>query len=248
MSADPAPDNCAFDPVDETEQAGASLSLDVDCNDGSGATRGATFAAIYSKYAYSTLLDAASGRPLPHFERFAYGSLEQIGDHELLQHVTGPAVTDVGLRVIDSGTGRVLWNVSQRATRDGTREAQISGGAGLVVVTDTYASRITVYRAADAKQLWQHAFGTTGHRDVDLTTAAMVIGGQVRVVVGLAAPFQVVTFDSAGQVEGSQDLPMFDRGGNPAAIGGDYGTLVVEDITAAADEDSPVPPYVLLTR
>lgn len=227
-----APDHCVFSSADEQEQSGTFLSLDVGCEDDTGS---------YGKQAYSTLLDASSGRPLPHFDRFQYGSLTTVGDHEVLQEDIQGGV-NLGYRVIDTRTGRVLWTV---------KGDLVHGGAGLVVVTDSRPGQIMAYQAADGRELWRRTF--TGAGDVDVNGAAMVIGGQVRVVVGSPKPFKVITFDSAGKIEGTQDLPMFDSGGNPTVSGGDYRTLVVLDMTASLldgptmNHPQHIPPYVLLT-
>jgi hypothetical protein len=113
-----------------------------------------------------------------------------------------------------------------------------------VVVTTLQADQITVYRAADGKRLWQYADTSD---EGPLLRSATVVNGQVRVVELHGGP-RVVTFDGSGAIVGRQDLPMFAAGdGDPAIIGGDYGTLVMVDVNADRTRHPHVRPYVLLT-
>jgi outer membrane protein assembly factor BamB len=235
-----APHDCFFDvpAQDEIPRADPFLSLDITCVDKPVPATGDP----RLSYAYSTLLDASSGRPLPGFGRFAGGSLFPIGDHELLQNqVTGGE--GLGYRVIDSRTGRTLWHVD-RSTVLHMGVANVSGGDGLVVVTDGDAGRISAYRAADGRRLWRRIFPNVGGEYTELGFGT-VIDGRVRVVEQEPRPIKVITFDAAGKVAGTQDLPMFAGGGSPIPVGGDYGTLVINDENASIS-DAPRP-YVLLT-
>jgi outer membrane protein assembly factor BamB len=231
-SSRPAPRGCILRlPPDVVQQEVSALSLDVACADDN-----ATDSDPYDKNAYSTLLDAASGQPLPHFERFQYGSLDPIGDHEFLQDPRDGNV-ELGYRVVDSRTGGVLWNV------ECTSEEQATGGAGLVVVSRPDTGQITAYRAADGTRLWQHTFGDDGVSEIQV---GLVIEGQVRAIAGSLGSYRVATLNAAGGIEGTQDLPMFYDGGDPRLVGGDDATLVVESFHTYL-YDYPEPPYVLLT-
>jgi outer membrane protein assembly factor BamB len=234
-----APHDCFFqDPAqDEIRRTGAFLSLDVDCAEGPASNGNDTT----TQYAYSTLLDASSGRPLPGFEHLPDGSLLSVGDHELLQNQFH-GVQDMGYRVIDSRTGVPLWRVDMKTLHGGV--ATVDGGDGLVVVTDGNAGRISAYQAADGKRLWQRTFPDAGGEYTRLQDGT-VVGGHVRVIELQPRPVKVITFDGAGTITGTQELPMFNSGGNPLIVGGDYGTLVINDMnsTMAGDKYS----YALLT-
>jgi hypothetical protein len=112
--------------------------------------------------------------------------------------------------------------------------ATVDGGDGLVVVTDGNAGRISAYQAADGKRLWQHAFPDAGGEYTRLRYGT-VVGGHVRVIELQPRPVKVITFDGAGTITGTQELPMFDNGGNPLIVGGDYGTLVINDTNSTMD-------------
>jgi outer membrane protein assembly factor BamB len=120
----------------------------------------------------------------------------------------------------------------------------VSGGDGLVVVTDGDSGRISAYRAADGRRLWRRTFRETAGAYTELRFGT-VIGGQVRVVELRPAPAKVLTFDATGKTIGTQDLPMFAQGGDPQPVGGDYGTLIINDVNANTAHDPH--PYVLLT-
>ncbi|MEV0407947.1 PQQ-binding-like beta-propeller repeat protein [Actinoallomurus sp. NPDC050550] len=225
-----APHDCVFgDPVGKARTEGSFLPLDVACADGPPSP-------YDPQYAYSTLLDASSGRAMPGFERLPGGSLLPVGDHELLQNEVENGLGR-GYRVLDSRTGRPLWHVDSGAY------AGVAGGDGLVVVTE-HDDQITAYRAADGKRLWRRTFSGAGDQLTRLRSGT-VIGGQVRVVELEPRPIKVFTFDSAGKTTGIQELPMFERGGDPGLVGGDFGTLVVEDENV--EPNDKLPPYVLLT-
>ncbi|MEV0407632.1 PQQ-binding-like beta-propeller repeat protein [Actinoallomurus sp. NPDC050550] len=222
-----APAHCGFnDPSGAA--AGASLSLAIGCELTPGAVR--QWVVDYED-AYSLLLDASSGRPLPGFGHFAGGPLEPVGDHLLLQNGTHNGES-YGYRVIDSRTARTLW-------RFPAGQVVAAGGDGLVVGTTRDARQSTVYRATDGKRLWQYSAKSDDARLRYLT----VVNGQVRAVDGP----RVLTFDGSGAIAGRQDFPMFAAGGNRAVIGGDYRTLVVEDMNADRTRHPHVRPYVLLT-
>lgn len=223
-----APANCGFDDP-WGAAADASLSLAVGCELAPGA---ADQPVVNYVYAYSLLLDASSGRPLPGFGHFADGVLEPVGDHLLLQHEIHYSQSR-GYRVIDSRTARTVWRVPA---------VQATGGDGLVVVTTLDARQVTVYRAADGKRLWRY----TNKSDVLGLRSAMVVKGQVRAVALEGGP-RVVTFGGDGTIVGRQDLPMYAGGGDPAIVGGDYGTLVLVDENADRSRHPGAHPYVLVT-
>jgi hypothetical protein len=70
--------------------------------------------------------------------------------------------------------------------------------------------------------------------------------GQVRAVALEGGP-RVVTFGGDGTIVGRQDLPTYAGGGDPAIVGGDYGTLVLVDENADRSRHPHARPYVLLT-
>jgi hypothetical protein len=220
-----APRDCFIqDPVEQLQQTGPFLSLDVDCPNGLHSYDGS----VTFNYAYSTVLDASTGLPLPGFTHFPDGSLTPIGDHELLQE---QVINDHGLgyRVIDSRTGRTLW----RLNTPFRIPPAVTGGQGFLVVTDHDVPQISVYRATDGKQLWHHTFHGTDGESASLEFGT-VVDGQVRVIQESPHPVNVITFDKGGRVAGTQELPMFDEGGIPRVVGGDYRTLVVKDTSAGA--------------
>jgi outer membrane protein assembly factor BamB len=235
-----APNDCFFwdQAEDGTLRADPFLSLDINCVERPAPDKNVPT----MRYAYSTLLDASSGRPLQGFGRFPDGSLMPVGDHELLQEQIN-GVQNLGYRVIDSRTGRTLWHVDQSTKLD-MGLAGVSGGDGLVVVTDGDSGRISAYRAADGRRLWRRTFRETAGAYTELRFGT-VIGGQVRVVELRPAPAKVLTFDATGKTIGTQDLPMFAQGGDPQPVGGDYGTLIINDVNANTAHDPH--PYVLLT-
>jgi hypothetical protein len=91
--------------------------------------------------------------------------------------------------------------------------------------------------------LWHYTFPHAGSQSRQLL-AGTVLDGQVRIIKLHPHPVEMITFDVAGKITGHQGLPMFDRGGFPRLIGGDYGTLIVSDENRKPD--SARPPYMLL--
>jgi outer membrane protein assembly factor BamB len=223
-----APAHCGFDDP-WGAAANASLSLAVGCELSPDAIDRSVLNYVY---AYSLLLDASSGRPLPGFGHFADGALEPVGDHLLLQHEIHDSMSR-GYRVIDSRTARTVWRVPA---------VQATGGDGLVVVTTLDGGQVTAYRAADGKRLWQYR----DKGDVLRLRSVVVVKGQVRAVSLAGAP-RVVTFGEDGTITGRQDLPMYVGGGDPAIVGGDYGTLVLVDENADRSRHPHARPYELLT-
>jgi outer membrane protein assembly factor BamB len=225
-----APNKCLTQyPGEHPQRTEPFLSLDVHCPDGLYSYDGT----VRYDYAYSTLLDSSTGRPLPGFSHVPDGPLTPIGDHEILQ----ASHRQVQYQVIDSRTGRTLWRL-KLTTRSGSAP-EVAGGQGLVVVTSNKYPEIATYRATDGKQLWHHTYYGT------FLQFGAVINGQVRVVQIARYSVKVLTLDVNGRSIGTQELPMFEHGSNPRLIGGDYRTLVVQDTSAAADKLKNR--YVLLT-
>ncbi|MEU5532586.1 PQQ-binding-like beta-propeller repeat protein [Streptomyces sp. NPDC020362] len=218
-----APGKCGYDLAGSTGHGpDGFLSLDVDCplfTPSHGDP-------VQLDYAYSTLLGAATGRPLPGFAHFADGSLVPVGTDRLLQQQHHGA-RGLGYRVIDSRTGREVWHVDDKDWFSGAGVGGVVGGDGLVVAET--GDRVTAFRAADGKRLWRRAVPTYDKRDQAMLRSPAVVAGQVRVVQVIPGPVQVITFTSTGAVAGRQELPMFEGGGNPWIAGGDYGTLMVRD-------------------
>jgi outer membrane protein assembly factor BamB len=230
-----APKNCLMQyPGEHPQRTEPFLSLDVYCPNGLPSYDDT----VRVEYAYSTLLDSSTGQPLPGFTHVADGPLTPIGDHELLQ----ASHRQLRYQVLDSRTGRPLWRL--KLTQRFGSVPEVAGGQGLLVVTSNEYPEIATYRATDGKQLWHRTFYGPGNDSAGLQFGT-VIDGQVRVVQDSPHAVKVITLDMNGRPIGTQELPMFNYGGNPRLIGGDYRTLVVEDISAAAD--TATYRYVLLT-
>jgi hypothetical protein len=113
-----------------------------------------------------------------------------------------------------------------------------------VVVTDGDSGRISAYRAADGRRLWRRTFPETTASSTELRFGT-VIGGQVRVVELRRPPPRCSPSTRPERPSGLRTSPMFAQGGDPQPVGGDYGTLIINDVN---DKVAHGPhPYVLLT-
>ncbi|MEV4671473.1 MULTISPECIES: PQQ-binding-like beta-propeller repeat protein [Actinomadura] len=220
-----APAHCGFNEPSGAA-ATAALSLTVGCELAPDARDRPV---VDYSAAYTTLLDASSGRPVPGFARFGRGRLVPVGDHLLLQREESR-----GYRVVDARTARTLWRLPNV-------RAIASGGDGLVVSTTLDGREVSLYRARDGRRLWRYR----AEDDRGQLRHSTVVDGRVY-AVEFDGGARVVAFGEAGQVAGRLDLPAAFRRGTPAVIGGGYGTLVVEDVHANPGRKSKARPYVLL--
>lgn len=217
---------------------GGFLSLDVDCPRFTPPQGDP----VELNYAYSTLLGADTGRPLPGFTHFSDGSLVPVGTDRLLQaHYT----KYLRYRVINSRTGREVWSLDDKAWMGDGFVGAVAGGDGLVVA-ENGKGRVTAFRAADGKQLWQRTLPAS-HGWADVRSPA-VVAGQVRVVEFSPRPLQVITFTSTGAIAGREELPMFASGGYPWIVGGDYGTLLIQNTNMREEKEPGAYVYLSATH